>query len=794
MLFILKINAQRFLTIIIAFGLLLLSPGAQQFVIAQTQPDEYELALEKLDELMELLQELRDGIDRTQFDVEALSLELAFEEPGVIVDWVSQNIYFEQYLGLLRGAEGTLMSHAGNALDQAVLLAKLLKDAGYEARIARATITEEEAKTLIQQMAVTRNPKAPVGDMEKISSTWQKVEALASGLNVNEEIPNPFESEPLPIEETDIYNSAREDAEFILQTLQEAGIELGNPNAEMELIEEARDYFWVEYNLGGADDWQQAHPAFANTDLEPKVESQEVFTDTIPENLQHRLRFEVFIEQKIGDELKTHALIDPWERPVVNIIGTPLAYNNFPDGITDLKDMEDINLALTNTNFYIPIFNGQLASGGQFFDLSGNLVPPEAASSPYASVFQTVGGSFSDATGLLDDLGSEEKNETTSEFADLSAQWIEYTLVSPNGEEKTHRRNIVDRIGYANRSLGVNEFANESKEQVQKALTQSYTFMIAVGEYSENYILDRFLERIVNNRPFFELSLRRSYFPDEEIQLSESELSTIDFTWLGHLNIYSAFDTGTNTIGNINYRPEPSLLAYSQELAFWESTQSVIDIVQNTRRSFEFNDSTLTFVPEALVQSGTWETHTEGILFDTAEGNKFNTMIAFEKAAEASIPTVVLKPDEVSKVNDMDITHQAKHYLKRDLENGFIAIVPKENSFGERTGWWRVDPNTGQTLGMIDTGQGAEKIERLIVFMFSMLIANLTALVCMDTAFMNSPNTVSDRIDKIHTVCLATAVLGGVTGLAVGALTINLFFVAVAAIAGAVAAGAGTWD
>jgi len=36
----------------------------------------------------------------------------------------------------------------------------------------------------------------------------------------------------------------------------------------------------------------------------------------------------------------------------------------------------------------------------------------------------------------------------------LTAEWIDYTLVAPGGQETTVRRYVLDRVGEANRSQG----------------------------------------------------------------------------------------------------------------------------------------------------------------------------------------------------------------------------------------------------------------------------------------------------------------------------------------------------
>lgn len=66
----------------------------------------------------------------------------------------------QPYAGVLRGPEGTLAARAGNALDQALLLARLLVDAGYGAEVALTTLPEDAARDVL---ATLRPAGAPPG-------------------------------------------------------------------------------------------------------------------------------------------------------------------------------------------------------------------------------------------------------------------------------------------------------------------------------------------------------------------------------------------------------------------------------------------------------------------------------------------------------------------------------------------------------------------------------------------------------------------------------------------------------
>ena len=110
--------------------------------------DDQRAALDQLDRFVAKLEQLKTEIDRSRFDLEALLDREEFDEQKIIA-FVRDEISFEQYPGLLRGAQGTLISGAGNALDQALLLATLLKDAGLDARIVRGRIDAKQARLML---------------------------------------------------------------------------------------------------------------------------------------------------------------------------------------------------------------------------------------------------------------------------------------------------------------------------------------------------------------------------------------------------------------------------------------------------------------------------------------------------------------------------------------------------------------------------------------------------------------------------------------------------------------------
>jgi len=60
-------------------------------------------------------------------------------DPEAIFRFVADEVRYEPYSGALRGASGTYYSRAGNSVDQALLLARLLDAANVRTRFARCT-------------------------------------------------------------------------------------------------------------------------------------------------------------------------------------------------------------------------------------------------------------------------------------------------------------------------------------------------------------------------------------------------------------------------------------------------------------------------------------------------------------------------------------------------------------------------------------------------------------------------------------------------------------------------------
>lgn len=80
-------------------------------------------------------------------------------------------------------------------------------------------------------------------------------------------------------------------------------------------------------------------------------------------------------------------------------------------------------------------------------------------------------------------------------------------------------------------------------------------------------------------------------------------------------------------------------------------------------------------------------------------------------AAETDVPTQVIAPADTTPLAALDLPAVSRQAIAQDLANGYVVLVPETIASGAATGWWRVNPQTGETLGLAGDGHGAETVE-----------------------------------------------------------------------------------
>lgn len=706
--------------------------------------ERYQEVVAALDRFASGMGQIRAEIDRSQFDAVAVVSGRDYDA-AQLIEFVKREIAFEAYPGLLRGARGTLMSRAGNSLDQSVLLAGLLKDAGYDARIARGVLSREQAAELVGQMTVRENRVSPFRDTEVIQEIFVDV---ASSLGVPEAPPSSASKLPergLPLRDTVEFADSERTFEMLRERLAANGTYRFSSTMDEKIAEEARDYFWVEYRDGPAASWESAHIAFQDRDNRQDLDrlpASEFFADEIPADLQHRVRFRAYVDQKLGEDIVEHVLVDAYERPAANVAGVPVELSIFP---MDLFAEENIShesweAAISTSSVYVAALSDGSLVATAYFDVNGNTVDPLGATNPVAGVLGTVGDRFGQAAGAV----AGETNP--DEFVRLQSIRVQYELIAPGG-----RVTVAERVLYHRDEALANPGRTPSSQ-----IAQRLSFMALTGEVSPAFFFETHLDRIVSTVPLMKLALRPASQRKSDAE-SLRELNEVKSSWIGHLQLFSVFDLGAQLFASngLSYRSGTNLISHQQDFRFDRITE-IVDVVSNERRSFIVESDGPRFSKQLMMQIGIWETRMEGLLTAGAPNETFNTFSVIEDAQSKGVKIAVVEPGNDAALARLAMSSVASLYAGADLRNGNFLVVANETTLDSgRTGWWRINQETGQTLGIGDDGRGVEITEQMVSRV--VIRAAISGILCV-----GAMNYIGASWDRTALVCAGVALGVGI--------------------------------
>jgi transglutaminase-like putative cysteine protease len=241
-------------------------------------------------EVLETAEKAAKKASREGFDIKAKAAQLG-KDVDKIFAFVRDEVRFEAYSGVLRGARGTLMAKAGNSFDQALLLGSLLKENGFEVRYAHAVLDEEKASLLVSKMLSTDSPVSGPKDTgsQELSAELKKALRDLGKLAIDRWVNNVHRLQGALRQKAQLWEEQK--------------------RSTPALVSEARDHVWVEYRQNDA--WLPLDPIAASVGLkhDETFSSAKGTWATIPSDNYHKVTFLVLQEEKDGDSRATRELL-----------------------------------------------------------------------------------------------------------------------------------------------------------------------------------------------------------------------------------------------------------------------------------------------------------------------------------------------------------------------------------------------------------------------------------------------------------------------------------------------------
>jgi hypothetical protein len=612
-------------------------------------------------------------------------------DPQRLFAWVRDQTVWVPYQGELRGPVGVLMDRKGNNLDRAVLLATLLEASGQKVRLAHARLSRDQAEELLPYTASPLAPPGERGDSEmqllKSAGWMDPAKGVAPQIVALQK-----RSEEL---------RARSDDESrrLLKSIAAPDGVSSWDRTRTAALDALSDFWWVQ--------WQQADQSWTDLDLFAGVR-RPVRRPAPVESLDlealraapvhHEVVVRVISEQWSAQGLSEHTVLEHVLRPS-ELIGQSVVLEFWPTAWMDASAhpaAEDWRADALGQHEW-----GAALKVGT--DVVASAALPESGDPADASTQPQKGG---DLGGLASDFSNTMNGPPHPRAAhtSLSAVWLEYEIRVPGAAARTYRRAVFDILGPAARAASKNappRLADEQKILRALSLTMQTRILPLVCELPPEFLAHLLARSVLGNRDLLAQAAGATNVP----HLSDADAAE---PYDPLYNLARARTEWSANQGQI-FLDRPNLLTSHHFLAPSGSSVALrhaVDIVVNGMGVGLSAQN-----PFAVrVNQGVLDTNIETL--SGAEDSSFgNTGDAF--ATQQDWPSFSSAGDPA--LETLRLPEDTRQLIASDLQAGLEVAAPRaEVPLRGHTfsGWWRVDPNSGDTLGMGANGWGVEFEER----------------------------------------------------------------------------------
>lgn len=596
-----------------------------------------------------------------------------------IFRFVADEVYYESYDGILRGARGTLWARAGNSADQAELLGALLDAAAIPWRLATGPLPATGAEALVAQLTPT---------VEELRARFQ-ASATAAALNATELDEVPAEPPPLSPEDQARLDeiaaratealarageSARSVSSLIGEALLGAGVELPSLASPSLTVGETDQHVWVQVSDGP--DWIDLDPSVPGLDIGTAVAEPLATFDAVPDEWHHSITVKV-----AADEHLAGALV---RRDVVTLTTTSERAVDTPIGISmaPAESLSDVGFGITQ------LFTGQMTV------FPSIIMGDELGEASQPMIFATDGASTIgalDAGGPI--IGAAE--------AETVAVWLVVEIASPGSAPVVVERALLDRLPAGDRAMGT--FTPDAVAPI--SVTPNIMGEDMLSQFNALTLIQVECARIPSQHILARLK-------------NQSMVGALQMLGLGLPGLRNTLGLERETeIGVWSYPSGPNVTAFTYHAAAPDVAEGELrvsaDLLYRQRESLPLSDverpEAMTIHPRVL--SGVLDAAAEEALLapeTRGETGPPEPSIGrvFARAAETGVGiAVVTTVGDLSRVTADDTSVAL---MTSVLEQGAIVVVPEQPVDLDGVpflGWWVVDPLTGRTHDQLQNGQ-----------------------------------------------------------------------------------------
>ena len=200
---------------------------------------------------------------------------------------------------------------------------------------------------------------------------------------------------------------------------------LSDPASDPGLLDEVRDHFWTQFDAGSG--FQDADPNFAHAVIGDSFTTLETIVVEVPDQLRHKVTVRLERELAIpaisafsgGSPLTYETVLDETFASV-ELVGRPLTLGHF----------------VANDTIVTPVSTSVINAYAPYLAIGDEDLPIDQTELIRGKDYQEFITSFPLGTQLLTGL------------------FVDTDLTAPGSQPETHRRTLMDRIGFEIRQIG----------------------------------------------------------------------------------------------------------------------------------------------------------------------------------------------------------------------------------------------------------------------------------------------------------------------------------------------------
>lgn len=656
------------------------------------QPPNRAAAIDTIDKWM-------TATPRSSYDLDAKADELGRDIESRFA-YVRDQIGFEPYEGVLRGGRGALIAGAANSYDKCILLAELLRPLGTEVRFAAGELSKQRTQSLLKQAFASK--VSPTGVPFKEDSQGDSLKTASDAIG------------------NLIFSHWLESVHLIMDTLRGSDAEFSKkiPTPPDVLAKEIQHHVWLEFKQN--DKWVVLDPTFNDAKIGSiYAEKKEEWTG-IPENFFHKVTVRLTLEKSISGD-RSHREILRHETSAEQLDATLVALRFDVATSSDTWSATPV-LSIGETELKGEVFSGVSAS---------------PANNPAG-----LGARLFHKPGQLPKQSSEEIFEL----------WLDFDFTSPSGQIETVRRDLADArtaVAGAGGRPGSSLLTDAEKSRTPFFLRTVVGISIAPGALNLAGVAQLILPELRKSQP----SAKGARDRDQPVAKATPD----EINKLNARALYSAaafFHTASDAALRFWANDIPSLRFYEStpRVALASATSAVsngqisgglrLDLRRNALRVI--GDET---VPAAQLISrnicrGIFDSAIEHVL----AGEALSAMASTRSPVSA---LTVMDAAQKQKIAVTQITDRTagekiacapstKTLLSEAINHGDWLVAPVREVKLEqlpRLGWWNINPVTGETLSVMDSGLNQTATEYWLSLLVELPLVTLMFMTIITFGF-----------------------------------------------------------